>query len=691
MLKRKNRGKRVKRHNPANRLWVVSGITTLALAGLLLRLGYVQVKEGSQFRGESTNVQVVSYPVLPPRGFIYSSNGTVLAEDKPVYDAYLTRLPNVSENLQNMADKLAPWLGESPKAVLTAMKTSPLATQVLIKRNLSEAAVSYIYEHRSELPGVRVEVDPIRYYPYGDLAAHILGYVGPITSSSESYYNKLGYLDSQIVGETGVEAQYESYLQGHVGEEEDLVNSAGVPIKSIGMQPPAQSGDNLQLTIDSTYQALAQEIVANYIQNSPLKYEISEASAVVLNVKTGGVEAMVSYPYYNPNWFLNGNYLKHSTYLEKSDALINNVIQSPEYPGSTVKPANAIAGMQSGTITPNTIVYDHGFLQIGNRIFHNWYLPGFGPVNVTQAIELSDDTFFYQLGLWLGGWNNNTGYPNGESYNQWVKTRFVKALNTLFGWEYRFGLGAMTGIDLPGEVPGMFWEEDTQQNYLEVPYDLKQAEASLKKKGYYDNWGAVPDLAFAAIGQSQEFTPIEMAQYVMTLADRGVKLQPHVLQAIYPADEAPGSPGSKPIYTFKPKVEARLNINPTYMQAALQGMYLMANNPMGLLYQGGFAGSPYHAAGKTGTAQISENGRNVDDSVTIAFAPYNHPQIAIAVMVPGGGASTTTASHIAHRLFNAYFQLHHEFFPKSQWINPQFPANWSSTFAAQQPEKGVMP
>lgn len=690
-MKRKSKVPRQRKHAPQKRLWVVSAMSTLALTGLLLRLGYVEVSNGAMFRSQATNVQVASYPVLPPRGFIYSSNDSVLAEDRPVFDAYLTRLPNTSVQLPQMAARLAPWLHMSSAAVLAAMQTSPESPEVVLAKNLSEAAISFIYEHQSELPGVRVQEDPVRYYPYGDLAAHILGYVGPITSANQNYYvNHLGYLESQIVGETGVEAQYEHYLRGTVGYQQDLISANGAPDRSIGMDPPAQSGDNLQLTINSAYQAYAQQIVANFVNTSEMKSEITEASAVVLDVKTGAVLALVSYPYYNPNWFINGDFLKHASYLEKSDALIDNVIQSPEYPGSAVKPANAIAAMESGTITPQTIVDDHGYLQIGNRIFHNWYLPGFGPINVEQAIEHSDDTFFYQVGLWLGGWTNNH-YPNGESYGQWVKTRFVKAMDTIFGWEYKFGMGAMTGIDLPGEVPGTFYEENTQNNYQEVVYHLHQAEQSMAKKGYYDNWGALPDLAFADIGQSQQFTPIEMAQYVMTMADRGVKLEPHVLQAVYPADAAPNTKGAKPIYVFQPKVEARLNINPVYLNASLQGMYLMANAPGGLLYQGGFANSPYHAAGKTGTAQIEMNGRRIDNSVTIAFAPFHHPQIAIAVMVPGGGASTTTASHIAHRLFNAYFKMHHEFFPKSQWLPDTVPANWANSFAAEQPSKGTMP
>ncbi|MFX4303584.1 peptidoglycan D,D-transpeptidase FtsI family protein [Alicyclobacillus tolerans] len=688
----KKRSTKTRRKMPASRLWFISGMTTLAFTSLILRMGYLQVVQGATYRTDASNVAVVSTPVLPPRGYIYSSNGTILARDQYIYDAYLARVPHVHQDYRKMAELLAPIFHTTVQKLLQKMNTSPLSPQVRIAQNLSYTAISYISEHHHQLPGIEIQTDYVRQYPLGDLAGHILGYVGPITPQNESYYvNKLHYLNNQTVGETGIEAEYNKYLEGKAGYEQYLIHSNG-SVKSLGLLPPPQSGDNIQLTINSAYQAEAQKIVSDFIQRDDvMRYEINSASAVVLNVKTGAVLALVSYPFYNPNWFVDGNLMKHEKYLNQTSALIDNAIQSPEYPGSSVKPANALAGLETGTITPNTIVDDKGYLKIGNRIFHNWYLPGFGPVNVILALEHSDDTFFYQLAMWFGGWTNQH-YPNHESYTQWVKTRFVKAMDTIFGWEYKFGLGQLTGIDLPGEVKGQFYEEDTKKNYEEVPYPLLKAEASMKKYGYFNNWGALPDLAFADIGQSQEFTPIEMAQYVMTLADKGVKYRPYILKAIYPANEVPGAPGSKPIYTMHPKVQARIQLNPKDLHAVYQGMYLMANAPGGLLYQGGFAGSPYHAAGKTGTAQIVLNGKRVDDSVTIAFAPFHHPQIAIAVMVPGGGASTTTASHIAHRLFNAYFEMHHEYFPQSQWLSDHFQATaWLHSFAYKQPEEGVLP
>lgn len=664
----------------------------LTMTGLILRLGYVQVVEGQKFRTFTNNVQFTKIPVLPPRGFIYSSDGTILAEDKPIFSIYLTRLPHESKNYQKLSQKLAPILKISQKKLLDTMKQNPSFPQVRLLADANRAQISYVYEHHSGLPGVYVQSESERDYPYGDLAGHVLGYVGPITAQTENYYvNQEHDLPTSIVGETGIEASYESYLQGKPGYEVDQINSLGYPTKQLGLEPAPVSGDNVQLTLNSALQARAQQIVANYVQNSVMKSTIINASAVLLNVKTGGVLAMVSYPYYNPNWFISGSgWVKHQTYLQKSEALLNNVIQSPGYPGSTVKPANGIAGLESGAITPQFQIFDRGFLKIGNRIFHNWYLPGFGWVNVQHAIELSDDTFFYHLGLILGDWHHNQ-YPPGMSYNQWVKTDFVRGIDTLFGWEYKFGLGALTGIDLPGEVPGEFYIEDTQKNYQEVPYNLQQSLASLKSKGYYNNYGAVPDLAFAAIGQSQMFTPIELAQYVATIANNGVKLQPHLLKAIYPSTDPPTDKQAKPIKTFQPVVQARLAIKPLYLHTVQKGMYEMANNPQGLLYQGGFANSPYHAAGKTGTAQIYINGQKADNSVTIAYAPFKHPQVAIAVMVPGGGASTTTASHIAHRILNAYFEMHHEYFPKSQWLPDTMPANWKSSLAYKQPEEGILP
>lgn len=664
----------------------------LAFTTLIVRLSYVQMILGPGLLAESRYIPLSTLPVTPTRGNIYSSDGQLLADSQPIFTISMIRLPQEQSYYTQISKILAPVLKTSAQVLIQRMNQSPLAPQVQIYQSATDRQISYIYEHHSQLPGVFIQLEPQRNYPMGDLAGHILGYVGPITAQNENYYvNQLHYLFTQSVGISGVEAQYENFLQGKPGNEAIQLNPLGVPVKRVGFYPPPTTGDSVQLTVNAALQAKAQEIVANYVQHSPLKSQIANASAVMLNVKTGGVLAMVSYPYMNPNWFVNGTLAKHNQYLTQSHALLNNAIQSPGYPGSTVKPANGLAGMESGAITPSTQIFDHGFLQIGNRIFHNWYLPGFGWINVVRAIELSDDTFFYHLGLILGNWHHNQ-YPKGMSYSQWVKTDFVKGINTLFGWEYRLGLGALTGIDLPGEVAGQFFIENTQNNYQEVPYNLQQAIKSMKTHGYYVNYGAVPDLAFAAIGQSQMFTPIEMAQYVATLANNGVRLQPHVLKAIFPPKvQANGSP-MKPIKVFKPVVQARLKLNPTYLKAVQQGMYEMANNPQGLLYQGGFAGSPYHAAGKTGTAQIFINGKAELNSVTIAYAPFHHPTVAVAVMVPGGGYSTQTASYIAHLLFNAYFQLKHEYFAKSQWLNGQSVLQqWKSTFAYHQPGIGVLP
>lgn len=688
--KRANVLKAQKKMNFRSRM--IYSLVFLSFSTLIMRMGYVQIVLGPKLLAESRYIPLSTVPVPPTRGAIYSSDGKLLANSQPIFSVYMVQLSQESSHYARISAMLAPVFKIPRKTLLQRMNQSSASPEIQLFNNATNRQISFVYEHRTQLPGIYIQLAPQRNYPMGDLAGHVLGYVGPITAQNANYYvNKLHYLYSQTVGQSGIEAQYEKYLQGKPGNEAIQLNPLGVPIKRVGFYPPPTTGDSVQLTLNAALQAKAQEIVANFVQNSPLKSQIANASAVMLNVKTGGVLSMVSYPYMDPNWFVNGTVGQHYAYLSKSDALMNNVIQSPGYPGSTVKPVNGLAGLESGAITPSTQIFDHGFLQIGNRIFHNWYAPGFGWINVVRAIELSDDTFFYHLGLILGNWHHNQ-YPKGMSYSQWVKTDFVKGINTLFSWEYRFGLGQLTGIDLPGEVAGQFYIEDTQNNYQEVPYNLQQAVKSMKTRGYYVNYGAVPDLAFAAIGQSQMFTPIEMAQYVATLANNGVRLQPHLLKAIFPPNVQPSGSSVKPIKVFKPVVQARLKLNPTLLKAVQQGMYEMANNPQGLLYQGGFAGSPYHAAGKTGTAQIFVKGQAVLNSVTIAYAPYRHPQVAVAVMVPGGGYSTQTASHVAHQLFNAYFQLKHEYFPKSQWLNSQsILKQWKSTFAYQQPQRGVLP
>lgn len=674
------------------RLNVIYGFVFLSFVSLILRLGYLQVVGGPQYRTAAMTTTMQRIPVLPARGRIYDSNGNLLAYDEPYYSVFLTQLKNVHQNLRQIAAVLAPEFHTTRKKVLKTIQQQKNYATIRLFRNISHQQLAFVTEHQSQLPGVTVELDSQRRYANGDLAGHVLGFVRPITAQTKAHYvGKLGYLPNQKVGQSGTELEYEKLLQGKTGYQLVKVNSKGTSMQRIGLDPAPTAGKNLQLTIDGRVQASTQEAIMNMIDHSKYKKTINDAAAVMLNVKTGGVLALASYPYYDPNWYtVAGRLKKHMHYLNTSGAQEDNVIQNPNYPGSTVKPANLITGLENGAITPSTAYHVPYSIHISSAIKHDDAPHGF--VNDAKAIAVSSDVFFYQLGLKLGGWLGASphygGAPaGGVSIQTWRNTDFAKGLVKLFNGERRFGLGQLTHIDLPGEQPGKFYMMDAQKNYAAVPFPLQKAQEALKKQHKFVNYSTPVGLALSAIGQEQQFTPIELAQYVATIADNGVKLQPHLLKAVLrPGIEQHLTKADKIIRKVPKNIQSKLNFNLGYLHLAQQGMYGVCNDIYGTAYAD-FRSAPYKAAGKTGTADIYLNGVHMTNSVFIAYAPFKNPQVAVAVMVPGGGYGAQSAALVARQMMDSYFKERHEFFPKNQWTSSSVPSDWKSLPAYTNVEK----
>lgn len=665
------------------RVNVVYGLIFVSLASLILRMGYLQIAKGDYFRNQATTTSLSRVPILPARGYIYDTHGNLLAYDKPSYSVYLTQIPHGTQDYHAMSHILASAFQVDQAKLYQQMQSAKQVASTLLFKNVTDQQVSFVVENQHSLPGVSVVLDSQRTYPEGDLAGKVIGFIGAITPQTEAKYQKLGYQPNQKVGEDGIEEQYETLLQGSIGDQVVQINASGAPIKKLGFDPPPTPGKYLQLTLDGHLQAFTQNFIVNEIEKSKNTATIKNASAVMLDVKTGGVLAMVSYPYLDPNWFPSGLSV-HQGYLSKPFVQYNTVIRGPEPPGSTVKPANLVTALQNGIVTPQTQFMDHYVTKIGTSPIHDD--GSHGMVTPSYAITVSCDSFFYNVGLELGRWfgsneSNGGRQPTGVGYLTWLHSDFIKGLNAIYDGERKFGLGAMTGIDLPHENPGLFLID---KNFSKVPYDLDGALLAIQKTGQYNNSGTPVDLAFAGIGQAQEFTPLELAQYVATIANNGVRLQPHLLKAIYqPNMQQKLTEKDKPLRQFGTKVQADLHIQPQYMKIVQGGMYGVINNPSGTGYFT-FQGAPYTAAGKTGTAQLYGN---LDNSVFIAYAPYDNPQVAVAVMVPGGGYGADIAAPIARDMMDTYFKEHHEFFPEDQWETTDIPPSWKSSPAYVLPEQ----
>ncbi|WAH38679.1 peptidoglycan D,D-transpeptidase FtsI family protein [Alicyclobacillus dauci] len=687
MNKLKKRRDKNPKKAPSKRLRIntIYTIAFLSFTGLILREAYLQVAHGATMRNKEVNTQFVKIAVTPERGWIYDANGQVLAWDRPSDNIVLNNLVTMTDSqYHQVANELAPVLNTTPDKLYGKMTTDKNDLQIPLATDATTSQIAFIAEHQQDLPNVQINQVYQRQYPQGDLAGQVLGYVGSITADDVKNNKYPKYIDSQKVGKSGLEYQYEPILQGKAGNEAVAVDRSNNTVQTVGMIPAPIPGDNIQLTLDGHLQAEAQTIIQDQINKSPNKSLISNASAVMLDVKNGGVLSMVSYPYLDPNWFTNGKprTAAQVNYLVNSGAQNNFATQDAQNPGSTVKPANLLTALKLGAVTPNYTVDDEGYIYIGKTRKNEDMGMVFGPIDPVRAIAVSSDVYFYEVGLRLGKWYGSSTtsggwYPASDgSYQHYLNTDFAKGLNALFQGEEDFGLGTKTGIDLPYESSGGFEVMDSTKNFTPQPYDLHKSEASIKKTGEYPNNGTPASLAMAGIGQSQAFTTIQLATYAMTLANNGTRLQPHLLDNVFSANDTPAN-GAKPLSTYQTKVTGQVGGSKQYYNLIKQAMYDVTTGGADATANTLFSGENYKVAAKTGTAQISIHGHQTDNSVFICYAPLDNPQVAMAVMIPGGGYGASLAGVIAHQMLDAYFNEHHaSFMPKKDWTNTQIPANW---------------
>jgi len=490
--------------------------------------------------------------------------------------------------------------------------------EVVIVKNASELAVSYVEEHSSSLPGVAVIATPVRYYPYGAFGGQLIGYVSNIPANQASYYASLNspkYPTNALIGLGGIEQQYDSYLQGIPGTMKVEVNSANVPIRNLGLSPPPTPGDNLILNVDGHLQDVLQTALASQIKSLQGMgyYWVRTGVAVAMDPNTGAVLALGSYPFYNPQWFVGG--ISQANYnLTQTDGALNDTAVAGLYPpGSTEKPLTLMYALHQGVITPNRTVWDPGYLYVGGTRLNEWVPSGFGTVTVPEAIAVSSDVFLHPTVLGLCHYP-----PTSGTLSQWMTGERVKAFNGLANYAKQFGLTSPTGIDLPSEATG-----------------------------YFHDTGYLSDLAYMAIGQDQVYTPIGLAQYVSAIANGGKRLKPEVVHEIV-------APNGSVVKLFKPVVLNHIPVSPQDLAIIRDGMRWVTQDRGGIrgTAWSTFLGDPYQVSGKTGTAQTGITSRDV--ASFIGFAPYVHPQIAVAVIIPGAGEGYLSSGPVARKIIDAY-------------------------------------
>lgn len=583
----------------------VEFVVFAVFALLLLRLFSMQVVEGARYRELSEENRIRVQILAAPRGEVRDRNGFLLADNVPSFTVTLDPFEKTYTDEPALLDAMLVRLSDilSIDAAILREKVAKEKRQsflsIRLKRNADLRTVAYISEHAAELPGVEVESEPLRRYSLGEMASHLLGYVGEISDKELEEPRRAGYLRGDLIGRMGVERQYESYLRGEAGKRFVEVNALGRKAGLLGDKRPivARRGADLVLTIDANLQRVTEEAFAPG----------ARGAVVALDPRNGEILALASKPNYDPNEFSTG--ISQARWEKLSEGgnfpLFNRAIQAAYPPGSTLKPFVALGGMAVGMIEPGTTFREtcDGAFQFGRRSFRCWKEEGHGTLALRDAIARSCDVYFYQLGVRIG-------------------------LDRMAEFMKRIHLSDRSGIDLPQERRGLYPDAGW--------YDRRYGAGRWSR-------GLILNLA---IGQGEiSLTPVKLAQLTAMIANGGTLVRPHVIRQVSVEGEpVPGVPA--PAESMWQTVE----LPPGALEAVRTAMEAVVHD------FGATGGSArvdsVRVAGKTGTAQ---NPHGDDHALFICYAPAESPRIAVAVLVENAGHGSTAAAPIAQRVLQAYF------------------------------------
>jgi len=579
----------------SKRITAYQMVILVLLVALLVRLGMLQILMGETYAGLADGNRIRIVPIVAPRGAMFDRNGETLVASRPAYTVsiMLMDLENTEQVVSELSEILQLDKQEIMEEIAKRQKQQRLYEPIRLKVDIDQVTHTKLEERRSDLPGVVIEVEPVRYYPLGEAIAHVVGYVGASETSN------------RIEGKKGLEKTYESYLQGADGGKQVEVNARGTWAKVIGQQEPVP-GNSLNLTIDAALQAVAAEALTATMEkvrtNPGDPYPNAKAGAVVaIDPRTGEVLAMVSLPAYDPNKFAVG--LSHAEWDALNDPvlrpLINRASGATYPPGSVFKPVTATAALAEGVTTMQEKIFDTGTFRIAGA--RCWVRSGHGTVDMKRALAVSCNYYFYEMGTRLG-------------------------VDEIAKYARQYGLGSPTGIDLDddraGTLPSVQWKADR----FKQPW-----------------WPG--ETIYAAIGQGYHaYTPLQLANYAATLANGGTLYRPYLVKSIV-------GPDGTEVKTFDPEVVGRVDATPETFANVRTGM-VAVTQPGGTAYWA-FHDLPYQVAAKTGTAQ---NSAGDDHGVFIAYAPADAPQIAVAVLVEQGGHGSTTGGPVARAIFDKYFE-----------------------------------
>lgn len=586
---------------------VVGAVAIVLLVCVLIsRLYFLQVIQYDYHSTLSENNRVHVQPIPPTRGLIFDRNGVIIADNRPSFSLTMTRERAGAEwrGLLDVIVEVLELSSDDRKLFEKRMRQGRRPFEpVPILFELSEEQIASIAVNQFRLPGVEVVAQLVRHYPLGEHFAHSVGYVGRINEAELKVLDPINYSGTHHIGKTGIERFYEAELHGQVGYEEVETNARGRVSRVLKRTDPLP-GKDIRLTLDVQLQKAAEAALAG-----------RRGAVVALDPNNGDVLAMVSQPSFNPNLFVTG--IGFKAYAELRDSidrpLFNRVLRGLYPPGSTIKPAVAVAGLDSGVVTGATRVFDPGFYQLPNyeHKYRNWNRTGDGWVNMEMAIMRSNDTYFYDLAHKLG----------------------VDRLGKYLG---QFGIGQKVSLDMFEESAGLMPSREW------------------KRARYRQAWYPGETLILG-IGQGyMQTTPLQLAQVTALLANQGKWYRPHLAKDV--GGVAPVDPSPLP--------DIRLH-DPRSWQQASNGMQQVMHGARGTARKVGDS-AVYRIAGKSGTAQVvaikqgekydrsKVQERHRDHALFIGFAPADKPQIAVAVMVENGESGSGVAAPVVKQVLDAW-------------------------------------
>ena len=587
--------------NRITRLHTLLVVCLVLFAVLLGRMVYLQLWRGDYYAKQSDGNRLRQSRILAPRGIIYDSEGKELVNNLPGYAVVLQKQSSYKpETLQRLSNLLQMPV-EEINAKIKASEN--FYEPIMLKNNLDQQMVTKIEEQRRYMPEVMLSVQPIRNYPYHELAVHALGYVGEVSSYEIEQGLFKNITQGSLVGKAGLEKTYDKYLRGEDGAFMEEVDVAGNVVKHYDSVQPIP-GKNLKLTIDYDLQkeleAFTDKHLA-FLRSSGIAPGARAAAVVAIDPRNGAVRAMVSRPGYDPNWFVHGISSKNWNSINNDPNYpMNNKVITGEYPpGSTFKIVTGSAAFELKKVGLNEPIFDGGFHPMvptmgnaGGEVL--------GWLTFIKALAMSDNVYFYELGY-------RVGIDNIEKY------------------AHIFGFGERTGIDLEGESKGLV------------------ASKKVKREIWDEDW-RLGDTFNAAIGQGFNLTtPIQLSVMLSIVANGGTKYQPYLVDSIINSD---GSLFEKP----KRAEGKHIDVSQQTIDYIRMGMSATTQEGGTASY---FAGLPKPIAGKTGTA---ENSHGRDHGLFVAYGPVDDPELVVVCIVEQGGFGSVAAGPIVYKAFEEFFQ-----------------------------------